>query len=229
MLAARHRLGASVVAASAGSLAIGALTIPVYEVFKVGEEIHWKPGLDLFGPFGLSLVFVPHWNNTDGGAHLDTSRCFMGRSRFDEMLEMLPTETVVVGIEEHTGLIVDLAGRSCQVRGRGGVILLRDGQEHRFDQGQSFAIAELGPYRELEPSVGIPGHVWERTLAAVEEQEDAATRPPPAEVVALLEEREIARVRQDWGTADQLRDQIRLRGWNVQDTPSGPRLAPIQD
>ena len=77
-LVAKHRLGSSLVFASACSLAISAYTIPVYEIFKVGLDVHWTAGLDLFGPYGLSLAFVPHWNNQDGGENLDTSRCFMG-------------------------------------------------------------------------------------------------------------------------------------------------------
>lgn len=86
-LIARHRLGASLVFASACSLAISAYTIPVYEIYKVGEDVQWTTGLDLFGPYGLSLVFVPHWNNTEGGAHVDTSRCYMGESRFNQLLQ----------------------------------------------------------------------------------------------------------------------------------------------
>ena len=55
----------------------------------MGEDPHWKTGLDLFAPFGLRLVFIPHWNNNDGGNELDTSRCFMGLARFERLLERL--------------------------------------------------------------------------------------------------------------------------------------------
>ncbi len=62
-LSAAHRLGATLVFASAATTAVGAQVLPVYEIYKVGEEPHWRPGLDFFGAYGLSLVFIPHWNN----------------------------------------------------------------------------------------------------------------------------------------------------------------------
>ena len=78
LIRARHRLGAALALASAATVAMGAWAIPVYEIFKVGEDPHWKPGLDLLGDFGLHCVVVPHWNNTEGGQDVDTGRCFIG-------------------------------------------------------------------------------------------------------------------------------------------------------
>ena len=46
------------------------------------------------------------------------------------------------------------------------------------------------------------------------------------EVDRLLEERQAARERRDFATADALRDQLRQAGWLVRDTPAGPKLAP---
>ncbi|MER3457963.1 MAG: cysteinyl-tRNA synthetase, partial [Chloroflexota bacterium] len=63
-----HRLGSALVLASAAVIAISALALPVYEIYKVGEDPHWRPGLDFFAPYGLSLVFISHWNNAEGGA-----------------------------------------------------------------------------------------------------------------------------------------------------------------
>lgn len=108
MLVAWQRLGAGVIFASASVLAASSYTIPVYEIYKVGEDVHWRKGLDFFGQYGLSLAFVPHWNNTDGGANLDTSRCFMGRPRFEQLAAMLSPGVVVVGIDEKSHLHFDL-------------------------------------------------------------------------------------------------------------------------
>ena len=55
IILARHRLGAHIVWASASPLAISAFTIPVYEIYKVGEDLHWKRGLDFFRSFGHLL------------------------------------------------------------------------------------------------------------------------------------------------------------------------------
>ena len=75
MIQARHRLGACLTFASSAAIAIGETAVPIYEIYKVGEDPHWIPGLDLLGPFGLRVACVTHWNNTEGGANLDTSRC----------------------------------------------------------------------------------------------------------------------------------------------------------
>src|SRR4051812_788845 len=57
--------GATLALASAMALAVSANTLPVYEIYKVGEELCWKPGLNLFGSLGLDLTIVPHWNNNE--------------------------------------------------------------------------------------------------------------------------------------------------------------------
>src|ERR671914_530315 len=46
-------------------------------------------------------------------------------------------------------------------------------------------------------------------------------RPDPA---ALLAQRQAARERRDFATADAIRDQLREAGWLVRDTPDGPEL-----
>lgn len=85
-LIARHRLGCALALASAATVAISSFALPVYEIYKVGEDLGWKEGLDFFSFFGLSLVFIPHWNNQDGGSELDTSHCFMGQTRFARLI-----------------------------------------------------------------------------------------------------------------------------------------------
>ena len=45
----------------------------------------------------------------------------------------------------------------------------------------------------------------------------------PAGVAALVQQREAARAARDWSNADALRESIRQRGYEVEDTPSGPR------
>ena len=54
----------------------------------------------------------------------------------------------------------------------------------------------------------------------------AGAEGPPAEAVALLEEREAARATRDFDRADRIRDELRALGWVVQDLPDGPELAP---
>ncbi len=133
-LLARHSLGAVLALASAATVAFSACALPVYEIYKVGEELHWIEGLDLFKYYGLQLVFIPHWNNLEGGAEVDTSRCFMGQARFLRMIEMLPDEVTIVGLDEKTALIMDPSTCDCQVRGLGKVTLLHTGHKHTPDR-----------------------------------------------------------------------------------------------
>jgi cysteinyl-tRNA synthetase len=45
----------------------------------------------------------------------------------------------------------------------------------------------------------------------------------PADVAALIEQREAARAARDWTAADALRESIRQRSYEIEDTPSGTR------
>jgi cysteinyl-tRNA synthetase len=47
---------------------------------------------------------------------------------------------------------------------------------------------------------------------------------PPADPASLLQQRQAARERRDFATADAIRDQLRQAGWLVRDTPDGPEL-----
>ena len=45
IIRARHRLGATLIFASAATIAVGAWALPVYEIYKVGVDVHTVPGL----------------------------------------------------------------------------------------------------------------------------------------------------------------------------------------
>ena len=222
---AKHRLGASLALASAATISLGVKALPVYEIYKVGEEPHWKAGLDLFAPFGLSLVIIPHWNNSDGGTELDTSRCFIGRQRLDPLIEQLDPQTTVIGLDEHTGLIIDLAAEECQVLGKGEVHLVKGGKERTFPDDTSFSIFELGNFRPLqEISQGIDAVAWKKALESTEAPAPQPESIPPVEVMDMLEVRRQARQAKEWRKSDVLRDQILQNGWKVIDTPDGQKL-----
>ena len=80
--------------ASAAALTLGVATIPVYEIYKVGEDPHWLEGLDLLGPAtGLRAAVVPHYDNAEGGNH-DTRFCYMGERRLQALEAALPRRHV---------------------------------------------------------------------------------------------------------------------------------------
>ncbi|WP_174842869.1 cysteinyl-tRNA synthetase [Candidatus Oscillochloris fontis] len=222
-LQARHRRGAALVTASAATIAMGRLALPVYEIYKVGADLHWQPGLDLLGPYGLSLIFLPHWNNSDGGTELDTSCCFMGRARSTQLLALLPPEQTVIGIDEHTGLVLDLGAGHAQVLGRGGVTVMRGGETRSYARREQFALTDLGPFQMIDPAQGIPPAVW---AASASQPDRSSSSSPPAAIMAWVEQREIARAQRDWAAADRLRAHIVAAGWQVRDTPDGPVIDP---
>lgn len=232
-LRACHRLGATLIFASATTLASSAHTLPVYEIYKVGEDLHWKRGLDFFRDFGLDLVFISHWNNNDGGDILDTSHCYMGTDRYRRLVDMLPAAPggkpyTIVGIDENTALIMDPQAATCRVMGPGGVVIIRHGREKRFDNGETFAMSELGPFTLAEPERSLPADIWQRTQQGVADAARARTETPTPtpDVMSWLEERNAARERKDWAASDRLRDQIEAAGWQVMDTPEGSVLEP---
>lgn len=140
---ARHRAGAILALASAAAIASGAQVLPVYEIFKAGEDLHWVSGLDIFGADGLDLAVVTHWDNREGGVELDTSRCFMGLARFERLRALLPASTVVLGLDEHTSLAVDFATLQCTIMGLGSVTVLAGNYETSYHSGESFPIDAL--------------------------------------------------------------------------------------
>jgi hypothetical protein len=223
-LVARHRLGAALAFSSAAVISLGAYALPVYEIYKVGEDLHWKPGLDFFAPYGLSFVFIPHWNNKDGGDELDTSHCFMGQARFDPLLAMLPRDQIVVGIDEHTALWVDCAEQRCQVLGLGTVTIIQGSELRVIPSEETFLLSDLKTCQIPAPSAGIPAEIWEAARHA-DQDETEGDLTPPKQVLDLVEKRQSARSQKDWAVADELRDQIAALGWDVKDTSDGPEIS----
>lgn len=178
-------------------------------------------GLNLFADFGLHVSFIPHWNNAEGGADLDTSRCFLGMDRFNEWCDLLPSENETIGLDEHTGLIVDFETGQCEVNGVSSVSLVRECDPEMFPSGSTFPLSELGDFRLPDPiEKDIPPHVWEMCVNAPPLEEDQ----PSDEVISLVERRATARANKNWEESDQLRDEIASLGWTVQDSKDGSKL-----
>ncbi len=134
--------GGCLVAASAAALTMGRFTLPVYEIYKVGQDIHWADGLDILTHFGLNLVVVPHWNNAEGGTH-DTRFCFMGKPRFQQLETLLPDDVTIIGIDEHTACIVDLNDRKIDIQGIGHMTIRKKGREITFGKGDQIPFDAL--------------------------------------------------------------------------------------
>ncbi len=147
IISGQVKKGGCFVAASAAALTLGRFTLPVYEIYKVGEKLHWVEGLNLLGEFGLPIVVSPHWNNAEGGTH-DTRFCYMGEPRLIQLETLLPPETPILGVDEHTACILDFSAGQVSIKGIGGVTLrrgraqkiLRDGEVAPFEEVKAFLI-----------------------------------------------------------------------------------------
>jgi hypothetical protein len=131
VLADKLESGGILAMASAAALTVGVVTIPVYEVYKVGEAPRWLEGLDLLGAAtGLRAAVVPHYDNAEGGTH-DTRFCYMGERR----LRVL---------EAALALVLDLAVRTAAVVGQGGVTVRVAGRGTILPSGSEVPIDLLG-------------------------------------------------------------------------------------
>jgi cyanophycinase-like exopeptidase len=128
--------------ASAAACTVGQRTIPVYELYKVGESPHWRDGLDLLRPLGLDAIVVPHFDNAEGGTH-DTSCCYIGARRLRMLEDELDASTWVLGIDEHTAAVLDLDARTLRVEGRGRTVVRVRGQQLEIASGTTVAFDEL--------------------------------------------------------------------------------------
>jgi hypothetical protein len=137
------RRGGCVVFASAAACTVGVSTLPVYEIYKVGADPYWLDGLDLTALAGLRVTVVPHFDNREGGRTHDTSRCYIGERRLRLLEGRLPDGAGVLGVDEHTAAVIDLAADTLAVLGRGGVTLRRGPVERRWERGEEVALAEL--------------------------------------------------------------------------------------
>jgi hypothetical protein len=218
IIRARHRQGATLVFASAATISVGQWILPVYEIYKVGEDVHVKDGLGFFSDFGMHVSFIPHWNNAEGGMDLDTSRCFVGMERFEQWRNLTPAENIVVGLDEHSGIIMDCDKGTCDVHGVGSATVLKRNGAEMYPSGSSFSLSELGncaPPAPLEQ--GIRPEVWKM----IQEAQSSVTDEPPDGVLDLLDQRRQARAEKDFAASDRLRDEISALGWSVKDTKAG--------
>jgi hypothetical protein len=143
-LVTRITEGAALVFASAAALTLGRFTIPVYEIYKAGQPAQWLEGLDLMAKIGFegSCVVIPHYDNAEGGTH-DTRFCYLGERRLAMMEAMLPDDAWVLGVDEHTAVVMDLDARTVSVTGRGGLTVRRRGASRTFAAGEPLTLDTL--------------------------------------------------------------------------------------
>jgi hypothetical protein len=187
LLAEKLRTGGCLTFASAAALTLGVATVPVYEIYKAGEEPRWLEGLDVLAEAGLRAAVVPHYNNAEGGTH-DTRFCYLGEERLARMEAMLPEGAFVLGVDEHTALVLDLDAGTASVHGLGAVTVRRAGESTEIPAGESVPVSELA--RLAGTAAGRPrdrrGSAGARSVTA-EPVPRAAPGSPLLERVATVE------------------------------------------
>ena len=157
--------GADLLFASAASISLGRYALPVYEIYKAGEDPFWADGLDLLPSFGLNLAVVPHFDDNSGGENYDSRFCYMGAKRFDVLQERLPPDVTILGIDAYTGICFDPNTRSASVSGQGGVTLIGEGGIQRFEAGSGAAVYVRAHGEGLVP-FAAPLPIWPRVAGA---------------------------------------------------------------
>jgi cyanophycinase-like exopeptidase len=155
----RLRDGGAVTFASAAALTLGKFTIPVYEIYKVGQDPHWLGGLDVFGAAtGLNAAIVPHWNNAEGGTH-DTRFCWLGERRLVALEALLPDDAFIIGIDEHTGIVIDLDSGVVEIVGKGTFVVRKKGVEWIRQAGETTSLDEIAAAGNADQARVVAQHL----------------------------------------------------------------------
>ncbi|HEY7600198.1 MAG TPA: hypothetical protein VH741_09745, partial [Candidatus Limnocylindrales bacterium] len=242
LIGERLAAGAAVTFASAAALTLGAFTLPVYEIYKAGAEPHWLPGLDVLGGLGIRAAVVPHYDNAEGGGH-DTRFCFIGARRLALLERELPDDALILGVDEHTALVLDLAAGSARVEGRGGVTVRRHGDSTVHPAGTELPLDELRTARAAAEALSAPagprrapGDVRSAALArqVVAAERQARSAAGRAAIVGplvemLLEGRRHARATGNYAMADDVRARLTALGIEINDAPDGSSSYELPD
>jgi hypothetical protein len=214
-----HR--ADLLFASAASIALGCYALPVYEIFKVGEDPHWVEGLDLFGRLGLKLAIVPHFDDTSGGENYDSRYCYVGAERFDMLQSLLPPDVTIVGIDAYTAVTFDHHSGTAAITGQSGITLIGDGDSRRIESGETvpfdaFRSRDRRVLTTFDPGRAVSGYEFSDGPASGDADDLAAFSnfvaglsilPPEQRVELLAQVQSLTRrLQPDTGLEDQLLD-----------------------
>ncbi|MFI1226494.1 MULTISPECIES: hypothetical protein [unclassified Streptomyces] len=189
------------VMASAAACTVGFAALPVYEVYKAGHPPEWLTGLDLMGALGLPVAVIPHYDNTEGGTH-DTRFCYLGEPRLAALEHELPDESAVLGIDEHTAVIVDLDTSLVRVWGRGVMTIRRREVSIPVPGGTTLPLEQLRDLVRGTRSAAVPSP---RRLA-----DDAADATHRATGDAATLQEAVASAELHFNAAQEARDAVAM-------------------
>ena len=185
LLASKLKDGGVVTFASAAALTLGVRTVPVYEIYKVGVDPYWHDGLALLREIGVNASVIPHYDNAEGGSH-DTRFCYLGERRLRVLESKMSADEFIIGVDEHTGLVINLDEERAEVVGNSTVTLRKGDRQVTFAAGESFALQVL---RSPEFAAGsTPSRPARSSAPAAEQTGDLrASSPAPTSLLASVE------------------------------------------
>ena len=166
--------GGIVTFASAAALTLGKATVPVYEVYKVGQDVQALEGLDILASIGINAALIPHYDNAEGANH-DTRFCYLGEARLQMFESLLDPDTYVLGIDEHTGLIIDIDAETATVVGNSNVTIRLRNESFVYPTGSVIPLSLL-----QSPTSLLTGTVDVSSTQSVATVPVATTAPAPA-------------------------------------------------
>ena len=188
IITGKLQTGGIVTFASAAALTLGKATVPVYEVYKVGQDVERLDGLDILSSIGINAAVIPHYDNAEGGNH-DTRFCYLGQARLEMFETMLNNDTYVLGVDEHTGLVIDIDAQEATVVGNGGVTLRLRSLSFVYPTGSVLPFSLLqNPFQLLDPGSSATSNKTARIASTESPVQDAPTKSAPSSLDQSLQQ-----------------------------------------
>ncbi|WP_331532649.1 CysS/YqeB C-terminal domain-containing protein [Pseudonocardia sp.] len=145
--------GGTATFSSAAAIALGVVAMPTHEIYRGGADPFWLAGTDLLGQLtGLCAAVIPHYDLAPKNGSHDTRCCYIGERRMRELELQLPAGAHLIGVDEHTALVLDLAEGTARVVGRGGVTVRVDNNAEVLPAGTVAPLSALCPAVHAAPT-----------------------------------------------------------------------------
>jgi len=229
LVANKLQNGGIVTFASAAALTLGCHTVPVYEIYKAGLDPFWLDGLNVLRDIGITATVIPHFDNAEGGNH-DTRFCYLGESRLRMLETQLHADEFIIGVDEHTGLVIDLERDVADVVGNATVTLRKGDAQKICASGASIPLADLRSLNwasSSAPATSVSTAASEDPAARAKATPSPTTQSPPTSLAAAVAahrsafDSAIAQHNADAAVGAVLALESDIRAWSV-DTLQGP-------
>ena len=155
------------------------------------------------------------------------------RETFNFTLEGLEgARSALARIDECVGKLMELAGQATADADPSFVAMFAEALDDDLNVSAAWAVV-FDWIRETNKAMAGGAMTAEAaaTASAAWQQADRVfglgaprMEGPPQELIALLDDRQAARKAKDFKRSDAIRDELKAKGWAIEDTPKGPKL-----